>query len=255
MNASALAADLAERLSGRAVRRWWRDGERARVLRFGGHRRTALLSAGAILSCLAALALSSGYEYEPFPEAYGETVARGAGGVTSPTATSPVQLRREAERLRTALSRSAPRGTYIVVDRSNNRVYLRRQDRLLMTATASTGSGFVLREASGRRRTWVFDTPQGAFKVVAKVEDPVWKKPDWAFIEEGKPIPLDPSDRFDYGSLGEYALYFGDGYMIHGTLYERLLGRSVTHGCIRLGREDLRKIYGAVHLGTPIYVY
>jgi L,D-transpeptidase YbiS len=43
--------------------------------------------------------------------------------------------------------------------------------------------------------------------------------------------------------------------MIHGTLYERLLGRSVTHGCIRLGKEDLRKVFGAVPIGTPIYIY
>jgi L,D-transpeptidase YbiS len=214
-----------------------------------------LLSAGAVLACVVALALGSGYKYQPFAEAYAETVSLNAGRVASPAATSPGRLWREHERLSAALSRSAPLGTYIVVDRSNNRVYLRRQTRLLMTATASTGSGFILREGNGRRRTWVFDTPQGVFKVVAKLEDPVWKKPDWAFIEEGKPIPLDPAERLDYSTLGEYALYFGDGYMIHGTLYERLLGRSVTHGCIRLGRDDLRRLYRAAQLGTPIYVY
>jgi L,D-transpeptidase YbiS len=43
--------------------------------------------------------------------------------------------------------------------------------------------------------------------------------------------------------------------MIHGTLYERLLGRSVSHGCIRVGREDLRNIYSAAALGTPIFIF
>jgi L,D-transpeptidase YbiS len=43
--------------------------------------------------------------------------------------------------------------------------------------------------------------------------------------------------------------------MIHGTLYERLLGRSVSHGCIRVGRDDLRKIYRAASVGTPIFIF
>ena len=83
----------------------------------------------------------------------------------------------------------------------------------------------------------------------------MWKKPDWAFVEEGKPIPRNPAERFEYGTLGEYALYLGQGYMIHGTLYERLLGRSVTHGCIRLGREDLRVVWKSTAIGTPVYIY
>ena len=103
----------------------------------------------------------------------------------------------------------------------------------------------VLKEGA-KGRVWVFDTPRGRFEVLSKTENPVWKKPDWAFVEEGEPIPKDPADRLEYGSLGEYALYFGNGYMIHGTLYERLLGRPVSHGCIRLGREPLREVYRQV---------
>jgi L,D-transpeptidase YbiS len=101
----------------------------------------------------------------------------------------------------------------------------------------------------------VFATPTGRFEILSKTKNPVWKKPDWAFIEEGQPIPKDPSERFAYGELGEYALALGDGYLIHGTLYERLLGRSVTHGCIRLGRDDLRKLYASTRVGTAVYIF
>jgi L,D-transpeptidase YbiS len=165
------------------------------------------------------------------------------------------RLRRDVERLRALWARHGPRGVYIVVDRANNRLYLRQGDSTLLAAVASAGSGFVLREPGGQRRTWVFDTPQGVFRVIAKVRNPVWRKPDWAFVETGRPIPADPAERFEYGVLGEYALYFGDGYMIHGTLYDRLLGRSVTHGCIRLGRDDLRRVYEAARVGTAIYIF
>lgn len=222
------------------------------ILRVVG-RVLVLVAASAALAWL--LLVGAGYGYAPFvPSVPHENTiepAPAAGGVRE----EPLRLRRETKRLRAALMRRLPRGVYIVVDRANNRLYVREGDRVLLAAVASTGSGFVLREPGGRRRTWVFDTPQGVFRVRAKVEDPVWKKPDWAFVEVGQPFPVDPGARIEYGVLGEYALYFGDGYMIHGTLYDRLLGRSVTHGCIRLGQEDLRRVYRAARVGTPIYIY
>jgi L,D-transpeptidase YbiS len=56
-------------------------------------------------------------------------------------------------------------------------------------------------------------------------------------------------------SLGDYALYIGDGFIIHGTLFKSLLGRRVTHGCIRLGDEDLEFVYKHAPIGTRVYLY
>jgi len=91
--------------------------------------------------------------------------------------------------------------------------------------------------------------------VLTLLRNPVWAKPDWAFVEDGQPIPKNPADRLESGTLGEYALYFGDGFMIHGTLYERLLGRAVSHGCVRVGRDDLRKVWANARIGMHIYIY
>jgi L,D-transpeptidase YbiS len=85
--------------------------------------------------------------------------------------------------------------------------------------------------------------------------NPVWVKPDWAFLEEGLEIPKDPADRVEAGTLGEYALGFGKGYFIHGTLYKRLLGKNVTHGCIRLSDEDLKVLYRLTKIGTPVIIF
>ena len=207
-----------------------------------------------ITTLLTILALSTGgyrYQAELLPMARGEEPI--------PTDTDALQellvdLQREKKRLDRQLRRTAPYSTYIVIDRTHNRLQLRHGDETVHEAVCSAGSGMVLRDEA-RDREWVFDTPQGRFQVLRKIEDPVWKKPDWAFIEEGRPLPSDPGERIEYGVLGEYALYFGDGYMLHGTLYERLLGRSVTHGCIRLGREDLRAVYHSSSVGTPIFIY
>jgi L,D-transpeptidase YbiS len=196
----------------------------------------------------------TGFSYGPAPAAW-ETPP-------VPSATSAAALKKEVAKLRgerrgleAALEKKKPKGTYLIIDQTHNRLQLRKGDQTLLDAKCSAGSGMVLEEGGGKNRRWVFDTPRGQFRVLNKIADPIWKKPDWAFVEEGKPIPRDPEERFERGTLGEYALYFGNGYMVHGTLYERLLGRSVTHGCIRLGREDLRVVWANAPIGTPIYIF
>jgi L,D-transpeptidase YbiS len=202
-------------------------------------------------------AWGTGYHFADVPVA----AAAAAEPAVIPAASAEVpaevrRLRQRRRQLENRLARTEPRGRYIVIDQTHNRLYLKEDDRTLLEADCSAGSGLVLKESEGGRgRTWVFDTPRGRFRVLSKITNPVWRKPDWAFVEEGVPIPRNPADRLEYGTLGEYALYFGDGFMIHGTLYERLLGRSVSHGCIRLGRDDLRQLYRAARVGTPIYIY
>jgi lipoprotein-anchoring transpeptidase ErfK/SrfK len=34
-----------------------------------------------------------------------------------------------------------------------------------------------------------------------------------------------------------------------------MLGRSVTHGCIRVGDDDLKAIFSVASIGTKIYIY
>ncbi len=152
------------------------------------------------------------------------------------------------------LARLRPRGRYIVIDTFHNRLRVYDGERLLREAVCSTGSGTVLVHPEGSR-TWVFDTPLGERRVLRKVRDPVWTKPDWAFIEEGFAPPRDPGERIDRVSLGDYALYLGDGYIIHGTLFQTLLGQGVTHGCVRLGDADLKFVYDTVPVGARVYLY
>ncbi|MCU0223262.1 MAG: L,D-transpeptidase [Acidobacteria bacterium] len=147
-----------------------------------------------------------------------------------------------------------PKGTYIVVDVVEQKVFLRRGDQVLREAVCSAGTGAILRDPKSGKE-WIFDTPRGVRKVKEKKKDPVWTKPDWAFVEEGEPLPRKWSERIDEATLGEYALYLGDGYMIHGTLYQRYLGRPVTHGCIRLGDDDLEAVYQASPVGTPVLLF
>ena len=155
----------------------------------------------------------------------------------------------------TALARLAPQGMFVVVDTAENRVYLKNGAKTLYTAVASTGSGSRLQDPRNPEKGWIFNTPRGIFSITGKIANPIWFKPDWAFIEEGLPIPTRQQDRAEAGVLGDYALGFGDGYFIHGTLYTRLLGTNVTHGCIRLGDKDLQYLYEHVPVGATLIIY
>jgi len=89
-----------------------------------------------------------------------------------------------------------------------------------------------------------------------KIEKPLWTKPDWAFVETGEkvPPPEDPSRHVE-GELGAYVLNLGDGYLIHGTRNEAVLGHSVSHGCVRLGAQDLKRLYETTPKGVRVYIY
>ena len=162
--------------------------------------------------------------------------------------------RAENAALRARLQGLMPQGRYIIVDTGANQLYLNEGRKNVLTATVSCGSGSILTEPSGKR-TWIFETPRGEFRVQSKKENPTWVKPDWAFVEEGEDIPKNISERFEEGVLGAYALGIGNGYFIHGTLYKRMLGRNVTHGCIRVGDDDLKEVYEYVSLGTRVIIF
>jgi L,D-transpeptidase YbiS len=163
------------------------------------------------------------------------------------------QQESRSKKLFTRVSRFSPKGVYIVVDTGANRLYLMDGEQILREAICSTGSGSRLVDIAGKR-VWVFNTPRGEFDVQRKIVNPVWTKPDWAFIEDGEPIPTKFAERLDPDVLGDYALALPDGYLIHGSIYKRTLGMSVTHGCVRLGNEDLEVVFKAAQLGTKVYI-
>jgi L,D-transpeptidase ErfK/SrfK len=158
------------------------------------------------------------------------------------------------KKLKEKLFVKLPKTSYLVVNTSENHFYLYKGKKLFRDGLCSTGS-YIKLEGEGEQK-WIFKTPRGEFKIRDKKIDPVWKKPDWAFIEEGLPVPSkNHSSRFEYGTLGDYALILGDGYMIHGTLYQRFLGKPVTHGCVRLGDDDLKHVFSTLNIGSKVFIF
>ena len=199
-------------------------------------------------------------------------------------------------------------GLRVVVSLRERHVWVMRGTDTLRSAKAAVASGMTI---SFSGRSWTFRTPRGRHTVLRKLENPVWRPPDWLYAEAAldhglelarlrperpvrvdddellvirngraglldektrtfSPLPTDEHIVFNdtlyipplvtqnrriTGELGQYALDLGDGYLIHGTSDPKSIGRAVTHGCIRLGDDDIAWMYQHVPTGTPVHIY
>jgi hypothetical protein len=125
-------------------------------------------------------------------------------------------------------------------------------DRVLWSAPVGTGTGFRLRRDS---TAWDFVTPSGMMYVQFKQLNPTWEIPDWYFIENRLPVPPASSPlRREPGGLGAAGIFLGDEIAIHGTDKPQLLGKRVSHGCIRLSNVNALRLFHDVQVGTPILI-
>jgi L,D-transpeptidase ErfK/SrfK len=105
---------------------------------------------------------------------------------------------------------------------------------------------------AGGRRTW--QTPTGAFTIVEKRVDPVWHVPPSIMRESERlghelppAVPPGPNN-----PLGKYWLGTSlTGIGIHGTNAPSSISRAVTHGCIRVGTDDIRALFESATIDTP----
>ena len=164
-------------------------------------------------------------------------------------------LNRDIQRLSRKYNSYTSGQSYLVINTTDNLFYLYRNKKLIREGHCSTGSFKMLKTEEGR--SWIFKTPKGKFTIQGKQTNPAWRRPDWAFAEEGLPIPerQDDPSRYEFGVLGDYALALGDGYLIHGTIYKRFLGMPVTHGCVRLNDDDLKAIFNSLSIGSKVYIF
>jgi hypothetical protein len=163
-------------------------------------------------------------------------------------------LNKKFDQLNKKIQRLAPGNAFLVINTTNNTFELYKNNEIIREGKCSTGS-FISLEVDSTK-SYLFETPKGVMTVQNKITNPVWTKPDWAFIEEGLPVPPQGhSSRREANVLGDYTLKLGDGYMIHGTLYQRLIGSPVTHGCVRLLDDDLEAVYKTLPVGAKVFIY
>jgi lipoprotein-anchoring transpeptidase ErfK/SrfK len=123
-------------------------------------------------------------------------------------------------------------------------------------AATLTGGGVWdwMGESAGSRR--VLSVKNGT--VVETFNGIERELPPGAMIRAGNTLVIPPfgtpQRRFDK-VLGAYRLNLGDGYALHGTQAVDQLGRSVSHGCVRLGDADIARLYKMTNVGDEVIIY
>jgi len=164
-----------------------------------------------------------------------------------------ITLQKKISVLQKQVNDLIPKDPFIIVNSFTNRFFLYKDKKLIREGICSTGTNVRLLY---QNKKYLFATPKGVRKVTHKRTNPPWIKPDWAFIEEGlKPPSARHPSRTEENVLGDYGLYIGDGYLIHGTIYQRQLGMPASHGCVRIGDADLEVIYNTLIIGSNVYIY
>jgi lipoprotein-anchoring transpeptidase ErfK/SrfK len=172
-----------------------------------------------------------------------------AGRTAPATAPEPVVEAPAVDPLRPPVR---PDKRYVVVDVRQNELRFMDGARVLWRAPVGTGTGFRL-STPGQR--WQFTTPTGTRYVQFKQLNPAWIRPDWWYHENKLPVPApDSPARREEGGLGAAAVYLGDEIAIHGTDKPELLGRRVSHGCIRLSNANALRLFHDVQVGTPVVI-
>lgn len=83
-------------------------------------------------------------------------------------------------------------------------------------------------------------------------------------VAGGKSDTPSPFGVWKITNKGDWGKWFGGywlglnipwgNYGIHGTLVPGSIGRSASHGCIRMFNKDVEKLYHIIPIGTPVFI-
>lgn len=127
----------------------------------------------------------------------------------------------------------------LVVDKSQNLLFLKRKGVVIKTYVVSTGENN--------------STPVGTFHIDRnKLVDPTWYKTG-AII-----VPDDPENVLGSRWMGLEGVSASGveikGYGIHGTISPDDLGKQITLGCVRMKNEEVEELFDIVPTGTEVVI-
>lgn len=146
-----------------------------------------------------------------------------------------------------------PRGRLVVQSKDSNPAWV-PPDWHYVEQARSRGLGLVHLE---RGQNYAGYTIQGANVIDPNGQPAPDAKEGHELVAKGNLIvpPFGTIQRRYLGTLGTRRLDLGDGYGIHGTDEPTSIGRSVSHGCVRMLNADVEQLYPIVPVGTPVYIY
>ncbi len=91
-------------------------------------------------------------------------------------------------------------------------------------------------------------TPTGEYAIIAKIKDPTWVPPNSPWAAGLEPIPPGAGNPLGSRWIGTSAPNIG----FHATPMDYSVGHAASHGCMRMHRADVERLYDLVRVGTPV---
>ena len=127
----------------------------------------------------------------------------------------------------------------IVVDKSQNLLFLKEKGEVINTYIVSTGKDN--------------STPTGTFHINRnKLINPTWYKTG-AIISPDSPDNILGSRWMGLGGVDDGGIEI-EGYGIHGTTQPNDLGKQITLGCVRMKNEDIEVLFDIVPVGVEVII-
>jgi len=98
-----------------------------------------------------------------------------------------------------------------------------------------------------------YETKEGDFKIYSKSVNPRWWLNEW-LEDNPEAEPYLPYTEDRSNPLGTRFMPFFGEYGIHGTNEPMLIGRHVSHGCVRMQITNNEELFGYVDLYTPVTI-
>ncbi len=193
-----------------------------------------LCFATAFLSLAVQWRINSSMKAEAHSETMGNTTVSQKAAIT-PQQPLSSNANRSTNLQSAPVVATKPLGTEVMVDLSDRRVYVYREDTVIASYPIGVG-----------KEGW--ETPTGSFEVMHMQENPAWRHPI-----TGKVFPSGPDSPLGERWIG----FWTDGRNqigFHGTPNEDLVGTPVSHGCLRMRNRDVRMFYQQVIMGTRVQV-
>jgi len=118
----------------------------------------------------------------------------------------------------------------VLVDKSQNLLFLKKNGEVFKTYVVSTGSNF--------------STPEGKFTIQEKMISPVWYKIG--------AVVSPTSAEYELGT--RWMGLSADGYGIHGTNDPGSIGKHITKGCVRMINKEVEELYSILPSGTEVEI-
>lgn len=123
----------------------------------------------------------------------------------------------------------------VILRLGQRRVYLYQGEQVIASYPVAVG-----------KEGW--ETPTGNFKVMQKIENPVWQDPWTGEVRSPGPNTALGLRWIGFWTDGKDAIGF------HGTPTVNSIGQAASHGCVRMRNEDVVALFEQVDVGTPVIV-